>query len=569
MKNMTDSRTLLAQYVREGSESAFRELVTNYIDLVYSTALRLVSRDSHAAEDVTQMVFLALARKAPTLCGELMLGGWLHQHTRYVAAKLLRGERRRRAREKEAAEMNQPEGDSQADLAQIAPMLDEAIGQLGTADRTAILLRFFEQKDLRSVGLALGSTEEAARKRVARALDKLHGLLSRRGIALSARALGTALAAGVVTAAPAGLAGSVAGAALAGTTIGGTTVTLLKILTMTKLKFGIISALLVVGMGAIIVEQQQANKKLRAELSEKPGAEGTVVGLEAHPVQGAQRTAVLENIPRLDWRQVESPDYRTYIKNLRSVGCPEQTIRDIVVADVNAFFNTKERSGVVLTNRIMYWRSNGTDLRQWVKEQLIQRRQESENSRIAVLKELLGENTPLEDRPTNVADADLIFNLVDFVAPQERSQVSDAVMEFDDAFNAKFKPLLVDGKWDDKAREEYVEFYQNRAAKLLELLGPDRVENYALRDSPLAHWLRFRYQGIDFSEEEFRQLFRFAKQFELSLDVFAHDFSDEQQLELNQTAQLAVWNKAKELLGSERLGQRSISTGLRRFGLGN
>jgi RNA polymerase sigma factor (sigma-70 family) len=568
MKDMTDCRTLLAQYVREGSESAFCELVTRYIDLVYSTALRLMSGDSHAAEDVTQMVFLALARKAQTLHGELMLGGWLHQHTGYVAAKLLRGERRRRAREKEAAEMNQLEDDSHANLAQIAPMLDEAIGQLGAADRTAILLRYFEQKDLRSVGLALGSNEEAARKRVARALDKLHCLLSRHGVALSATALGTALAAGAVTAAPAGLAGSVAGTALAGATVGGTTLTLLKILTMSKLKLGIISALLLVGVGAIIVEQQQANKKLRAELNVKPGAERAVVRLQAHPVQGAQRSPVLENIPRLDWRQVESPDYRTYIKNLRSIGCPERTIRDIVVADVNALFDTKEKNGVV-TNRIMYWRSNGTDLRQWVKEQLIQRRQESENGRIAVLKELLGENTPMEDRPANIADADLKFSLVDFVPPEERSQVLDAVKEFDDVFNAKFKPLLTDGKWDDKAREDYVEFHQNRAAKLLELLGPERVENYALRDSPLAHWLRFRYQGIDFSEVEFRQLFRFAKQFELSLDMFAQDFSDEQQVKLNQTAQLAVWNKAQELLGSERLGQRTISAGLRRFGLSN
>src|SRR6266404_1146035 len=100
MNKMTDNPTLLAQYVKEGSESAFRELVNRYVDLVYSTALRLMNGDTHLAEDVTQTVFLALARKAHLLHGEPMLGGWLHQHTRFVTSKLLRGENRRRARER-------------------------------------------------------------------------------------------------------------------------------------------------------------------------------------------------------------------------------------------------------------------------------------------------------------------------------------------------------------------------------------------------------------------------------------------------------------------------------------
>src|SRR5262245_10066196 len=99
MDKMTDSRTLLAQYVKEGSESAFRELVNGYVNLVYSTALRLMSGDTHLAEDVTQTVFVDLARKAHLVHGRPMLGGWLHQHTRFVASKLLRGEKRRRARE--------------------------------------------------------------------------------------------------------------------------------------------------------------------------------------------------------------------------------------------------------------------------------------------------------------------------------------------------------------------------------------------------------------------------------------------------------------------------------------
>src|SRR5271169_1778027 len=103
---MTESQQLLTDYAKNGSEAAFRELVARYINFVYSTALRLVGGDAHLAEDVTQVVFIGLARKARSLSGEVMLGGWLHQHTFHVATKSVRAERRRQSRESEAAQMN-------------------------------------------------------------------------------------------------------------------------------------------------------------------------------------------------------------------------------------------------------------------------------------------------------------------------------------------------------------------------------------------------------------------------------------------------------------------------------
>jgi len=231
---MTDSHKLLRDYAETGSESAFRELVMRYIDLVYSAAVRLMQGDTHRAEDVAQTVFTDLARTAATLSPNVMLGGWLHRRAWHVAAAVLRSERRRRLRERQAAEMNELQDYSEANLALIAPILDEAINQLGAEDRTAILLRFFERNDFRAIGQALRTNEDAAQKRVTRALEKLHLLLKRRGVAFSTAALGTALATEAVSAAPAGLAFSISGLALAGFAAGtgGTTVTLLKILTM-------------------------------------------------------------------------------------------------------------------------------------------------------------------------------------------------------------------------------------------------------------------------------------------------------------------------------------------------
>ncbi len=263
---MTDVQQLLSDYAKAGSEASFRELVERYIKLVYSTALRLTGGDTQLAEDVVQTVFINLARKARTLSGDVMLGGWLHQHTYHVATKAMRAERRRQSREREAVEMKTLHDDSAADWQRLAPTLDEAITQLGTEDRNAILLRFFEERDFRSVGAALGRTEDAARMRVARALEKLHSILKRRGVTLSAAALGSALASEALTAAPAGLAVSVAGAAFAGSSVSaGGLVSVLKLMTMTKLKASIISAGVLVGLLTPLVLQHEAGVRLREE----------------------------------------------------------------------------------------------------------------------------------------------------------------------------------------------------------------------------------------------------------------------------------------------------------------
>jgi DNA-directed RNA polymerase specialized sigma24 family protein len=126
-KNMTDGEQCLADYVQTGSETAFRELVERYVNLVHSAALRLVNGDSHLAEDVTQGVFADLARMAGRLSPNVMLGGWLHRHACFVANNTMRRERRRQFRERSVVEMNSIEDHSQANLALIAPVLDEAI----------------------------------------------------------------------------------------------------------------------------------------------------------------------------------------------------------------------------------------------------------------------------------------------------------------------------------------------------------------------------------------------------------------------------------------------------------
>src|SRR5271170_1831192 len=169
---LNDDLTLLREYARRNSEEAFAALVSRHVNLVYSVAMRQV-RDPHLAEEITQAVFIILARKAASLGPKTILPGWLCRTARYASANALTMQRRRQHREQEAhmqSILNEPEPDN---WGQIAPLLDGAMEQLGQKDHNAVVLRFFEGRNFKEVGAALGVSEDAANRRVHRALEKL------------------------------------------------------------------------------------------------------------------------------------------------------------------------------------------------------------------------------------------------------------------------------------------------------------------------------------------------------------------------------------------------------------
>ncbi len=263
---MSEDAELLGRYAREHSEGAFTELVRRHLDLVYSAALRLAGGDVPEAQDLTQQVFSELARQANRLTRHPALVGWLYTTTRRMASRARRTERRRTAREQEANLMNEilREPAPQPDWDRLRPLLEEVMHQLGETDRLAVLLRFFQSKSLREVGEVLGLSENAARMRVERALDKVRAQLARKGVTSSTAALGVMLAGHAVAAAPASLAVSIPAAALAGAAVEtGTTLTLLKLMAMTKIKTAVISAVVVAGVATSLVLQQQAQARLR------------------------------------------------------------------------------------------------------------------------------------------------------------------------------------------------------------------------------------------------------------------------------------------------------------------
>jgi RNA polymerase sigma factor (sigma-70 family) len=261
---MLDDQQLLRRYTAEGSETAFRELVERHLNLVYSAALRRVGNDAHLAQDVAQLVFADLARKARSLASNVVLAGWLHRASRYAAAQLMRTNQRRQQREQEAVAMNDLKSES-TDWAILRPTLDDALDQLNQTDRDALLLRFFEQHSLAEVGLKLGTNEDAARKRVSRALDKLRAILVRRGLTTTGAALSAVISAHAVQLAPAGLAATLTTASLASAgTSSGITFTALKIMSLTKAQIAIGTAAIAL-LSASLVVQHHSQSQLREE----------------------------------------------------------------------------------------------------------------------------------------------------------------------------------------------------------------------------------------------------------------------------------------------------------------
>jgi RNA polymerase sigma factor (sigma-70 family) len=278
---MIDDIALLRRYAEERSEEAFTALVRHHINLVYHAALRQTGGNATLAEDVTQTVFTDLARKAGSLLHRPVITGWLYTSTRFAAAKAKRAERRRFFREQESHLMHELTHDSApvTDWERLRPAIDDALHALDERDREAVLMRFFEGRPFAEVGARLSLTEDTARVRVGRALDKMQALLARRGITSTSAALAVALANQAGVAAPAGLAASVTAAAMTGaaTAAGTAGATFLGLMSTSKLALGVMGGCTCLAVGAVWFEAKALNET-RSALA---AADGERAGLRA------------------------------------------------------------------------------------------------------------------------------------------------------------------------------------------------------------------------------------------------------------------------------------------------
>jgi RNA polymerase sigma factor (sigma-70 family) len=266
VNNQTDSQ-LLRAYVEQCAEPAFAELVRRHVDFVYSAAQRMVC-DSHLAEDVTQNVFVALAKQAPQLAARPVLSGWLHCTAQNIAAQTVRADVRRRAREQEAVAMNELLADeSDANWEQIAPHLDAALGELSESDRDALLLRYFERKSAQEMAQTLGISDTAAQKRVSRAVERLREFFSKRNVPTGANGLVVLISANAVQAAPVGLGATISTIVTLNGTVfhTSTLIAVTKTIAMKTFQKTLYNAALIVVAGTGIYQAHQAST-LRAQV---------------------------------------------------------------------------------------------------------------------------------------------------------------------------------------------------------------------------------------------------------------------------------------------------------------
>jgi RNA polymerase sigma factor (sigma-70 family) len=484
---MNDDAELLRQYAGSGSEPAFAELVQRHIDLVYFAALRRCGGDAHQAEDVTQQVFVALARNAPALAGHPVLVGWLYTTTRHLSAKARRAEHNRRAREEVALAMNEPMANSPAeavDWERLRPVLDDVLDDLSETDRDAILLRFFQDRPFADIGRALRLSDDAARMRVERALERLRGLFARRGITSTSAALALALAHQAALAKPAGLAASVTASALAGAAAAGAAgagVATIGFMSTAKISGGVL----------VVVAALVLSVATNAYLFLHPRAPA-VAFAAAGPLPSAIGATVTGELPLA---VLQGGDIAALRDRMRAAGASETAVRGVIEGVLRRRY--REELSALRAERMQHawWSDTGW----WY-----QSGRSDGPPRFVDDKKLLREMVldPLDQLfgpdPAEVAEQQARF---EFLPAEKRDAFAALERDF-----AAATARLAGAEQNSAAGSALQREHDEKQQALLATLTPAERAEYDLHLSATAVALRERMSQINASEQEYRAI---------------------------------------------------------------
>lgn len=491
---MKDDAQLLQDYVEHRCPMAFATLVRRHLDLVYSAALRQVAGDTHRAEDVAQLVFCELARKARSLMGRSSVAGWLHTTARHMAARNQRAERRRLAREHSAHSMMHdaiPEPD-EATWETLRPVLDEALGRLNEGDREAVILRFFQNRSFAEVGTALGLKENAARMRVERAMDRLRKHLVRRGIVSSAIALGPTLSSHAVASAPSGLADSVIPAALVqGTPVAGWAGWVAR--RVPRLfdanPWWVAGSALILGvtLSPLVAFPPPVAPPLRVAFD---AIGDGIPATPAPPVRPAE--------PAWKWDDLVATDYRQFVANLRANGAPNVLVHDLVALELQRHFQDRYAAARKPEAPREYWQKPA---RQGLDEESLRRFAGIEREHAAVLRALLG----VEARPNTPAN--LLFCQPDMELvglawlPAETAARAAAALE-----PLRDLEAVPAGETRTFTHDTIRRHQRQRMAALKDVLTPRQLEEYGHRTDRNYQTARTHTRECDLTADEFRKI---------------------------------------------------------------
>lgn len=259
-------------------------------------------------------------------------------------------------------------------------------------------------------------------------------------------------------------------------------------------------------------------------------------------------TVVTNQVVKLiDWRMVESEDYRKYIANLRAIGCPEETIRDIIIADVNKLFEERKKALRKPEDKFKYWETGMQAFTKLVSEDVIKQRQALAQEKRALLKDLLGVDVP--EKPEEMAAAMNPFEaMLDFLPPEKQSKV----MELMQQFQAKAMKSMSGGSPDAEDMKNMQKAQKEMEAELAKIMTPQEFEDYQLRLSQTSMMMRMQLDGFNPSEQEFKDIFKMRKQFDDDYGLYNMGGLSKEDREKRDAAQKELDNNVKQLLGEDR-----------------
>lgn len=491
---MKDDAQLLREYSERQCPAAFAALVQRHLDLVYSAALRQVAGDAHRAEDVAQLVFCELARKARRLVGRASLAGWLYTTSRHVAARNQRAEQRRIAREHSAHSMMHDaiQDSGGGGWEELRPVLDEALGRLTESDREAVILRFLQNRSFAEVGAVLGVKENAARMRVERAMERLRQHLVRRGIISTAVGLGQTLSSHAVVAAPSRLAESLIPAALAkGPAAAGWAGWLAgKVPWLFHANpWGVAGSALLLGvaLSPLVRFTPPASPPLMVQFGEARNEPQRSASLPAARVE-----------PTWHWDSLASSDYRRFIANLRTNGAPEVLIHDLVALEIQRHFKERYAAARPPEPSHEHWqkpsrRGPGPEsLRQIA---LIMR------EHAAVLQALFGDQAR-PNTPANLLFCQPDMDLVDLAwLPPETALRAAAALE-----PLRDLEAVPSGETRSFSHDTLRRYQRQRMSALQDVLTSEQLEEYRRRTDRNYQTARTHTRECELTAEEFRRV---------------------------------------------------------------
>jgi hypothetical protein len=308
----------------------------------------------------------------------------------------------------------------------------------------------------------------------------------------------------------------------------------------------VISILVNIALAGVVYHFATSRTPEQSSASPAPASITAATARETRTAPAAVTIVTNQSGQSFGWQMVESADYRRYIANLRAIGCPEETIRDIITADVNKLFESRRKEITASTNKFEFWKAGNPFEAAIMDPDRIEKMQALAKEKRALLKELLGVEP--EEKAELFGGINPFESMLDFLSPAKQNDVMDIFMKF----QAKQAKLFSGGQPDAEDMKAMQKMKKEMDAEMAGILSPKEYEDFQLRMSDTAMQMRMQLASLDPNEQEFRDIFKIKNQFDDQFGTYGMASTDKAEREKYQAAQKDMNDQLKTLLGDAR-----------------